>query len=313
MNRKTAVLGGGSLGLLLAFKLIAAGLPCVLWTRTREQADRLNRDGLILQNAEGETAGRVTVESRAWDGEGTDGAELVLLAVKQTALEPAFLERLARAVPLNGTVVPFQNGIGHVAKLRAALPGRSVVAAVTTEGALRIDETTVRHTGRGEIRIGGDGEPESAPEVARLLKEAGFSAFLSNDWEESILRKLLVNAAINPLTAILRIANGGLAESSERLALTKALFEETYGILRDCGLGLPEAEGWNEILRVCRATSGNRSSMLQDVLAGRPTEIDAINGEIVRMAERLGRDAPWNRAVTALVKAIGNSINVEKR
>jgi 2-dehydropantoate 2-reductase len=136
-----------------------------------------------------------------------------------------------------------------------------------------------------------------------MLKAAGFSVFLSKELDIEVKRKLLINAVINPLTAILRIPNGGLTETPERMELTRALFDETFSILSEYGVDGQEAS-WDTFLRVCAATRDNHSSMLQDAVMGKPTEIDSINGEIVRLAARLGRDAPWNRAVTALVKAI---------
>jgi 2-dehydropantoate 2-reductase len=136
-----------------------------------------------------------------------------------------------------------------------------------------------------------------------LLKQAGFSVSLSKQVGEAMLRKLLVNAVINPLTAILRVKNGELTQSPERLHLMRALFLETYEILSRYGLG-DESALWNNVLQVCEATKDNKSSMLQDVSLHKETEIESINGEICRLAREQGRQAPWNSAVTALVKAV---------
>jgi 2-dehydropantoate 2-reductase len=136
-----------------------------------------------------------------------------------------------------------------------------------------------------------------------MLKQAGFSVFLSKQLEDAILRKLLVNAVINPLTAILRIRNGELIESTFRMDVMKSLFRETFDILSAYGL-TDEQALWDTVVRVCSATRLNESSMLQDVTAHKPTEVDYINGAICRMAAEQGKEAPWNMAVTALVKAI---------
>ncbi|QTH46110.1 2-dehydropantoate 2-reductase [Cohnella sp. LGH] len=304
MDEKTVVLGGGSLGLLLAGKLYAAGRECVVWTRTREQAERLNAEGLALE----ETGGGerlLPAFACAWENaEPIDG--IVLLAVKQTALAERFLARLFELVAPGGTVVAFQNGIGHIEALRDALPDREIVAAVTTEGALRVNGARVRHTGSGDIRLGDDGHTrrERLQAVERMLTEGGFSVFLSKQLNNEMMRKLLINAVINPLTAILRIPNGEIANSPDRLELARALFRETHDVLGAYGLEGEAADLWNAILRVGEATAGNRSSMLQDVEAGRETEVEAINGMIVRMAIGKGLDAPWNRMATALVKAL---------
>ena len=316
-----AVVGGGSLGLLLAGRLAAAGCGVTVVTRTAAQAAALEKAGVTIEDAAlGAAAETVRVRAAAL-AEARAPIGLALLAVKQTALTEPFLRRLAELVPEGGAVVPFQNGIGHLERLGEALPGRLLLPAVTTEGALRAGPTTVRHTGRGEIRLGewdfgpeygnalANGKRRQASREAlaaceRILTEAGFSVILSNNLTEALWRKLLVNAIINPLTAILRIRNGELPATSERLRLMRGLFEETYGILREAGLTDDRESSWETVLAVCERTSLNESSMLQDVLAGRETEIDAINGAVCRLAARQGRPSPWNEAVAALVGAI---------
>jgi 2-dehydropantoate 2-reductase len=315
---KIAVLGGGSLGLLLTGKLAASGCDTVLWTRTREQASLLTSNGLKLEEKSGETA-IISVNAIAFEDVSANESRLVFLAVKQTALTLEFLNELALAVPIGSTLVLYQNGIGHSELLRHALPGRTLIIAVTTEGALRLDATTVRHTGVGETRLGEEHmefEAETAERresdresfsnelllTERLLKQGGFSVFLSKWLGEAILRKLLINAVINPLTALLRIRNGELTETAPRMELMKSLFRESFEILSHYGLA-GETELWDQVLQVCSATSRNESSMLQDVSSLKETEIEFINGAICRMAIRQGREAPWNEAVTALVKA----------
>jgi 2-dehydropantoate 2-reductase len=316
---KIAVLGGGSLGLLLAGKLTASGCDTVLWTRTRDQATLLNSNGLKLEENSGDIANIVQISAISFEDAVAAELDFVLLTVKQTALTPEFLAHLAIAIPIGGMLVLYQNGIGHLELLEKALPGRRLIAAVTTEGSLRIDATTVRHTGKGETRIGdghiafnsakterlnsvNDSFSDEVLLLERLLKQAGFSVFLSKQLGEEILRKLLINAVINPLTAILRIRNGQLTETASRLELMKSLFHESFEILSHYGLA-GETDLWNHVLHVCFATSRNESSMLQDVSSRKETEIEFINGAICRMAIKQGREAPWNEAVTALVKA----------
>ncbi|QJD83611.1 ketopantoate reductase family protein [Cohnella herbarum] len=301
---KIAVLGGGSLGLLLAGKMVASGCDCELWTRTGDQAALLNRNGLTIVEQTGGEVRKVNIRAIPIEQATLSENGIVLVAVKQTAFTPELLERLAEIVPDGGTLVLFQNGVGHRQLLTHGLPGRKLVMAITTEGALRINETTVRHTGIGETTIG---ELEIATNVIRsverMLKQAGFTVLLSKQLEEAIMRKLLVNAVINPLTAILRLRNGELTESTGRLNAMKALFQESFGILSLYGLK-NERELWNIVLKVCADTRLNESSMLQDVTAHRETEVEFINGAICRMAADKGKEAPWNNAVTALVKAI---------
>lgn len=297
METTTYVIGGGSLGLLLAGKLAGTGLPVTIVTRSAEQAEKLSVEGVTIEDAvTGGPNVTVSVHAVTWDeARAADG--LVLVAVKQTAITADFAKHLAEIVPIGGIVALFQNGIGHRERLRAALPGRELQLAVTTEGALRIGSTAVRHTGKGDIRIGVRGLLETR------LQKAGFSVFLSNKLEDAVMRKLLINAVINPLTALLRIRNGQLPASRERLELMRELFDETYEVLQASGFTEARETMWQSVLAVCENTKLNESSMLQDVYAGRETEIEAINGSVFRLAKEQGMKAPWNEMVTALVKA----------
>ncbi|MFC5532168.1 ketopantoate reductase family protein [Cohnella yongneupensis] len=315
-----SIIGGGSLGLLLGGKLSRAGCAVTIVTKTAEQAERLAEAGITIEDAvAGEPSVTVPIEAVAVeDASATDG--LALLTVKQTALTDNFMKWLADIVPIGATVVLFQNGVGHVDKLRLGLPGRELLVAVTTEGALRTGPTTVLHTGKGEIRIGEwglshdeewDANNQNSREDAlktpfvleSLFKQAGFTVILSNKLEEAVWRKLLINAVINPLTALLRVRNGQLPATRERMELMRALFDETYTILSNRGLAEERDALWQSVLAVCDSTKRNESSMLQDVLSGRETEVDAINGAVSRLAAEQGMKAPWNDAICALVKA----------
>jgi len=329
--------------MLLSARLALSGQDVTLWTRTEEQARRIDEQGVALEvpesvelersvEQESSVASLESVEfERPVESAGGTGrrfarlraapfadarqgeASCVLVAVKQTALNEALLGRMSHVAAQGAVFVLFQNGIGHFERMQAALPGRRLLSAVTTEGALRTGLASVRHTGRGETWIGSeaahlnDPQLEAAMRAAKLMMEkAGFSAFLSNEIRQRILRKLLINAVINPLTAIWRISNGELPNSPDRLIAMQALFRETSHLLRLHGglQGMSDAKLWEALLEVCAATSANRSSMLQDVLAGRQTEIDAVNGQICRMAAEAGEPSPWNEIVTTLVKAI---------
>lgn len=310
------IIGGGAIGLLLAGRLAAAGTRVCVRTRTRAQADALAADGVTVQSALGEAQIRARVDAVSLEDSWAAPPGDMLLAVKQTVLTSDFLERLAASTPPGTSLTAFCNGIGHTDLLARRLPDRRIYAAVTTEASLRIDATTVRHTGRGDIRLGraplfeshddalAAGEEREAARVAALLNQAGFSASLSNDMAERMLRKLLNNAVINPLTALLRVPNGALVRTPERRSLMRALFDETLSVLEAGGLRRDERM-WMDLLDLCERTAANRSSMLQDVLAGRPTEIRAINGAVARMAARLGVAAPYNESLASLIAALG--------
>lgn len=323
------IVGGGAIGLLLGAKLALSGAGPVIWTRTGEQCRQLREGGLELREADG-TRRRTRAASFEWTGRPEAAAEAagqalnerepvaVALAVKQTHIDDglaAFLREVTGSDPKRFAVFCFQNGIGHMDRLSAELPGVPLFAAVTTEAARREAESAVHHTGSGGVWIGssryGAKEGEDPREIgpppqkmfAEALEQAGFSAFLSNDIHNRVCRKLLANAVINPLTAIFDVKNGELPGHPARLALMEALHQETATVLSNEGLA-PSPQLWEELLDVCRRTGSNVSSMLADVRAGRQTEIDAINGAIARLAVRHGTTAPLNEAVAALVRAM---------
>ncbi len=206
-------------------------------------------------------------------------------------------------------VICLQNGIGHVETLEKFIPANRILLAVTTEAALKHSETEAEHTGRGRTWIGSasphynEGAEDAQKKWVKLLEVAGFEAFLSKNITSRIWHKLLVNSIINPLTAILQVTNGELPGLPQAQQLMRALFDEGTALAAALHIEL-EPDLWEQLLEVCRRTSANRSSMLQDVLAGRPTELDAINGGLLKKAEAIGLSMPTHLAVYRLVKAL---------
>ncbi|MNI47078.1 2-dehydropantoate 2-reductase [compost metagenome] len=185
---------------------------------------------------------------------------------------------------------------------------------MTTEAAKRKTLTEVIHAGRGEVYIGkenqGDSGADMPPDEQKAaisltdqLVTAGFSAFMSKEVNTMIYRKLLINAVINPLTAVWRVQNGELLASEQRVLLMKELYAEAVAVYDACGI-VYEDQAWEHIVEVCRATSGNISSMLADVLASRETEIRWINGSIVDLGERRGIEVPLHRWICRLVEGM---------
>lgn len=330
------VVGGGAIGLLASARLARAGADITLWTRTERQRDKLNEEGISLLGPGDVTGERIAVRGACMaiaplnlgsselqpnlaDTADGDGSRWILLAVKQGDIGRELLNGLAglaHAGHAPAAVLCLQNGIGHIAKLSAALGEAPIYAAVTTEGAKREGETAVRHTGEGGLWIGENPENGSESGHSRrkaqkmllsTLQKAGFAAFLSNDIKERVYRKLLVNAVINPLTAIYDVPNGKLPQHPLRLALMRRLHEETERVLLRAGM-TAQPNSWEALLEVCGRTAANISSMLADVRAGRMTEIAEINGAVVALAEESGLRASLNEAVAAMVEALNDRI-----
>ena len=197
--------------------------------------------------------------------------------------------------------------------LNRYLPAWELYAAITTEGAKRTGPASVLHAGHGTTTIGRlpqaegssgqEQEDESEIELVKQLNRAGFESFLSKEMEEMIYRKLLMNAVINPLTALWRVRNGELLASPQRVAIMRALYDEGMAVYKagniPCGSHL-----WEQIEQVCRSTSDNTSSMLKDVLEGRTTEAAWINGSIVRMGRRYRVATPHHELILQLIEGM---------
>ncbi|MNK17501.1 2-dehydropantoate 2-reductase [compost metagenome] len=314
---KVEIMGAGALGLMFGAALSAAGEEVRFWTRTPEQAEDLGRNGIRLIMDNGQEvftpADRFQVESSRYIDKPKRprfGADWILVTTKQRHMDERLYSHL-QALRGQGTdMVCFQNGVGHIERLSEALGGQIVLAALTTEGARKEGSCTVYRSGRGQTRLGLTGIHDGAEHLkdktenlASRLSMAGFPSVLSNDIDKEIYRKLLINAAINPLTALWRIRNGDLLASGERRALLVDLIEETLEIYNQYGIAY-DAEIKDQVMAVCRSTANNMSSMLKDVLAGQVTEVNSINGHLVRMARKKDIKVPALEMVWRLVSSM---------
>lgn len=196
-----------------------------------------------------------------------------------------------------GTPVIFQNGVGGLELIRERLGVG--LGAVLTYGVSRIGGV-VELRGHGEVVL-----PEEAGELADALRAGGASVRIVRDVEPYRWLKTAVNAAINPITALLRAKNGVVLESPHARALAEAAAREAGLVAERLGVKLP-ADPVEELLRVAAATRENYSSMLQDVLAGRRTEVDYINGAVVSYGRRAGVETPVNYALWLAVRALSD-------
>jgi 2-dehydropantoate 2-reductase len=311
------IIGAGSLGLLFASKLAACCTQLTVVTRTQEQAEELKVKGIELVGMDlpmTTTKNDIDISSYLYETSDPHDScnrevDYIFLMVKQTAITEEFIHFIRKQMTSDTYVISFQNGIGHEHKLSQASGEGRLLLAVTTEGAKRNSWSRVSHTGHGVTYIGRpkSGELEIGTDshilLIELLERAGFQTVLSKNMEVRVWQKLAVNAVINPLTAILRVSNGELLQSEWTRSLMLELYQEFILLAALRGISLPE-ELWATILHVCQATSSNHSSMLQDVEAGRPTEIDYMNGRLVQMANDVGIELPANNMVYKLIKAI---------
>jgi 2-dehydropantoate 2-reductase len=201
-------------------------------------------------------------------------------------------------------VVLLQNGVGFQESVRLTLPAARVFSAVTTEGAFLEAELCVRHAGRGHTQLGlhPRAEAATAAALATELSGGGLAVEPVADIEAALWRKLAVNCAINPLTALHGCRNGRLLEDCVLYAEFSALCTELETVFAGLGRGAIARTLRDQASAVARATANNRSSMLQDLEAHRETEIDFITGQLCRVARGAGIPCPRNESLLADVR-----------
>ncbi|WP_019120716.1 ketopantoate reductase family protein [Brevibacillus massiliensis] len=294
------VIGGGSVGLLLAGRLQLCGQTVALLTRGEEQAARLQREQLTIHTLSGECL-QAPVSACAFS-DPLPAADCYLLAVKQPFL-PDLLPALAK-LPDSARVVALQNGMGHEELLRSVIPAERLFFAVNTEGAKRLSPVEVAHTGRGRLRLGpwrkqASRDPLIA-DLVKLLSECSIDAEYVDEASGLLWRKLLANACINPLTALFEVHNGMLVQSPLLTSLMRQLFREAAEVANAAGQKITEKD-WQEIVTICRNTFRNDSSMLQDLRHGRPTEIESISGYIAGKGKENGIPTPLHETLRRAV------------
>ncbi len=295
------VMGAGSLGCLFGGLIASAGYKVTLVGREKH-VRVLKEHGVRIS---GLTNKKVFLDASTSPVE----ADIIIFTVKSYDTETAARE-LKPFVDEGTSIVSFQNGLGNEEKIGRIVGEKHVIGGITSHGALLKEYGHVVHTGIGETVIGElDGKiTDRLLLIREILTDAGIKTEISTDIRRKIWEKLIVNAGINPVTAIARVKNRYLLEEELRW-LMEAAVREAVMIARQKGMNISEDEALKKVVDVARNTGENESSMLQDIKKGKKTEIDAINGEIVRAAEEMGVDVPVNKALYSLVKAIARGVS----
>ena len=294
------IVGTGALATLFAARLAQAGHSITMLGSWKAGLEALCKDGARLIDLEGrEHRFEVQATDDPRECRGINYA-LVLVKAWQTEHAAGQLGECLADAP-RGLAVTLQNGLGNREALARRLGLERVALGVTTTGATLLGPGLVREGGEGLISI--ERHPDLGP-VEAALKAADFNVHVVEDAQSLIWGKLVINAAINPLTAILRVPNGKLLEIPSAHEMLKALARETAQVAEAENIPLPFPDPVTAAENVARRTAANHSSMLQDVLRKAPTEIDAICGAVVQTGQKHNVDTPANWACWKLVKAM---------
>ena len=297
-----AVMGAGAVGAWYGGRLALAGTPVTLIGRARHVA-AIQRDGLVLEHA----GGSDTVHVRAaTDASAVRDADVVLVCVKSHDTRDAAAAMRPHLRP-DAVVVSLQNGVSNPEVLAAEL-AQVVLAAVVWVGTSMARDGVVRHSGGGDLALGvprasaGRAGAIGARDVAAMFERAGVRCPLVDDVDAALWRKLVVNCAFNAVSALGRSRYARMVADPAVRQLMTAAATEAVAVARASGIALDLDATIASLWTTAGKLAAQHSSTAQDIVRGKPTEIDALNGEVERRGRALGVPTPVNHALHALVR-----------
>jgi 2-dehydropantoate 2-reductase len=307
---KISIIGSGAMGSLFGGRLSLAGQDVVLYDIYRDHVNAINTSGLSIEDA---ATGEITlVHPRAsTDPESVRDSDVLIIFVKSTTTEEAARTFKAFAKP-GSIALTLQNGLGNEEILRSYFGAAGTAAGVTSQGATFLGPGRIRHAGKGPTHISmSDGDQARLAPLAEALAAAGFETHVDKAVLDMVWSKLIINVGINALTALLSVTNGRLVDFEDTKAIMADLVAEALEVVKAKGVRLSYPDPLAVVYDVAKKTGANFSSMLQDFQKNRQSEIDFMNGAIVREAKALGIPVPVNETITRLVR-VADSIHTSK-
>jgi 2-dehydropantoate 2-reductase len=298
---KIVIMGAGAMGCLFGGLLTLSEEEVWLVDIRKEQIDALTSVGLSLEAKEKSQIIRVKATS---DITSIGRADWVIFFVKTYHTQKAASDSLV--LEKEDTIfLTLQNGLGNEEAICKFVDPKKVMLGVTNHGATLLGPGHIRHAGWGKTYIG-ELDRKVTPrvaQIAQLFTKAGIESEVSSNIQGLVWNKLFINVGINAVAALTGLKNGRLLDHPETLRMMEELVSEAVAVARKKGIQI-EGNPLETVKAVAEATRENRCSMGQDFDNRRKTEIDAINGAVVREAERLGIAVPYNQMITDLVKVI---------
>ncbi|GAB3068014.1 2-dehydropantoate 2-reductase [Virgibacillus ainsalahensis] len=280
------VIGGGSIGLLLG-SYLSAEHRITIYVRRKEHEETINKHGLVIPG----NSNVSPVEARLISEMKKE--DCIFICVKQEQLTSTLPEisKLNADTPL----IFLQNGMGHTERMKKS--SQPIMLGVVEHGAFRMNDHTVVHTGKGSIKLAGFNIQERMVKTfADKLTQPVFPVYSVDDWSALLAEKLIVNAVINPLTALFNVRNGDILQNIYINNLAKELCNEASHIL-----GFEMEEQWKRVEKIAQNTKNNISSMLKDIQENRKTEIESMSGYLIKHADET---TPITSFVYTCIKAL---------
>ena len=297
---RVAVLGAGAVGCFFGGMLARAGYQVTLIGRP-VHVDAFRKSGLQFEGLKFNE--RIPVDAST-EAEAVRGARLVLFCVKSTDTEEAAAQ-IAPYLDAGSIVVNLQNGVDNIERIRARV-SQTVIPAVVYVATEMAGPGHLKHHGRGDLVIGAlDGEisMNSLEMTSNLFEAAGVPVVISDNVAGELWAKLVVNCAYNAISAITQLPYGKLIAGAGIRETMRDVVEETLAVAKASGVRMAP-DMLARTYKIAEGMPAQYSSTAQDLARGKPTEIDHLNGFVVRRGEALGIPTPANRALHALVKLI---------
>ncbi len=291
------IVGPGAMGCLFAASLKKAGHGVAILDYKSERAAAIRANGIRIDDDSG--GFRVNVPA-VTDVRGLE-ADAAIVCVKSHKTRES-LQALSSRLDPQTPILTLQNGLGNLEIIEELFGRRRALGGVSSEGAILLGPGHARHAGKGQTTIGPAGT--FTGRIVKAFIDAGFNTFEADAVENLIWGKLIVNVGINALAAITGLRNGVLPGLPGTRSVMKEAVQEAVQVAEKKGIHLPYEDPLGRVLEVCRGTSDNVASMLQDILHERVTEVPYINGAVVREGKIVHVPTPVNHTLTCIVEAL---------
>jgi 2-dehydropantoate 2-reductase len=298
---RIAVIGAGAMGAMFGARFAQAGAEVVLFDKDDAHVAAIRKSGLTVRGRDGDLRLRLSATA---DPAAMGPVDMALVMVDGNAT-PDAAAILARVLPAEAFALTLQNGIGNIETLSAALGEGRVMAGSTYNSGARLQPGKVAHTNVGNTTIGElNGRATGRlVDVATLFADADLPVTVTDNVIGHIWMKFVLNVAINPVSAVTGLRSGEIARTPSALALLEHILDEVLAVMAAKGVRLPVGDPRAYVIDHAWVRY-NRPSMLQHVEAGRRTEIDSLNGALLREAKVLGIPCPFNEAIVLAVKSL---------
>lgn len=296
---KITIIGSGAMGSLFGGLLAENGHKVTLVDKGEKHVQKINKNRLKITDPQNNTR-KIKVKAKTVP-EKTTKPQLAIIFVKSPDTEKAVEDSLQILKP-DVNVLTLQNGLGNPETIAKYVPEHKIIAGTTSHGSTKKGPGHIKHAGEGPTEIGRyfTDNDEFVYDLASVLTDAGIKTDVSNNVRNLIWEKVLVNIGINPLTALARVKNGALLRSEPGCKILERAVEEGFQVAEAEGVDIRE-DIVSYAKEIARKTSGNKSSMLQDMEQGRKTEIEYLSGAIVEKARSHNISVPVNKILTNLI------------